>query len=156
MAHQEIIKQCKRIAAAVCRQVHHKVHTLSCSRLFAPWLSTAPRVSGYACPQGRVGQPLGHGPSGTRSPTISWSEGPTNRLMGLSFVLGREEGGAVWIEEDGQWWYLADPAPWTETQDVAEACVFRAQACACDEAYFIIEPALPGWVWTRYQPFGCD
>jgi hypothetical protein len=66
----------------------------------------------------------------------------------LTFVLVRQA--------DHAWWYVEDPDTWRETTAPSAAYPFRAQACACEEAFFLIEPALPGWVWTRYVPFGTD
>jgi hypothetical protein len=36
--------------------------------------------------------------------------------------------------------------------DPSAAMAFDAQACQCDEAYFIIEPRLHGSVWDGYRP----
>jgi hypothetical protein len=40
-----------------------------------------------------------------------------------------------------------DPMRLTITNDPSRAMVFHAVSTACDEAYFSIEPSLPGYIW---------
>ena len=69
--------------------------------------------------------------------------------VGLGFILEVPTGHGPlyvqWLSQDGE--HLG-----RLTDDPSQAYVFRAEAVACDQAYFIIEPRVPGSIWQECRP----
>jgi hypothetical protein len=81
-------------------------------------------------------------------PGAGSGNGPVSDLLALRFILMCDTPkGPLYVQYLNAAHRVSDLV-----DDPAYALEFEAQACQCDEAYFLIEPPLHGSVWEGYRP----